>query len=63
MVRRPTGAHTQPSPAMVPVDDWIFYNTLALTCHAIVFWHVHPDGDYQPYLFPVPAHVWRLIVH
>ena len=48
---------------MVPYSEWLYYSAIATALHAIVFWHVHPDGDFQPYLFPVPEHVWRLIVH
>lgn len=47
---------------MVPYRDWLFYRTLALELHAILWWHVYPSGDFQPYLMPVSDEVWRQIV-
>ena len=47
---------------MAPYRDWVYYSTLALELHAIVFWQVWDDGTYQPLMFPVSDTVWRQLV-
>lgn len=48
---------------MVPYAEWLYWSALAASLHAILWWHVFPSGDFQPYLMPVDDAVWRLITH
>ena len=48
---------------MVPWPEYIYYSAIATALHAIIWWHLFPDGNFQPYLMPVSDEVWAAIVH
>ena len=40
----------------------LYWAAYAAECHAILFWNVWPNGDYQPLMFPVDEATWSLVV-
>jgi len=48
---------------MVPYSEWLYYSSIATMLHAIIWWHIWPDGDFIPLLQPVNERTWSEIVH
>jgi hypothetical protein len=40
---------------MIPWTDYRYWSAMAEALDCLLFWHVFPNGDFQPYMMPWPA--------
>jgi hypothetical protein len=48
---------------MIPWAEYHLYSQMAAALHCILWWHIRPEGDFQPFLMPVDEKTWRAIIH
>lgn len=46
---------------MVPWMDFLYWTAFARIAHCVLFWHIHDDGDFIPFMLHVDDDVWSLI--